>query len=68
MAAWVLGSTIYHTFVLGPPRAELMGGIGVLALAANLGSVLLLMPYKDGDATCVRSGCARAMTRSATWL
>src|SRR5208337_4258325 len=42
MAAWVLGSTIYHTFVLGLPRAELMGGIGALALAANLGSVLLL--------------------------
>lgn len=54
MVAWVLGSTIYHTFVLGLPRAELMGGIGVLALAANLGSVLLLMRYKDGDAN-VRS-------------
>jgi len=54
MAAWVLGSTIYHSFVLGLPRAELMGGIGSLALAANLGSVLLLMPYKDGDAN-VRS-------------
>src|SRR4051812_594033 len=54
MAAWVLGATIYYTFVLGVPRAELMGGIGVLALAANLGSVLLLMRYKDGDAN-VRS-------------
>jgi Co/Zn/Cd efflux system component len=54
MAAWVLGSTIYHTFVLGVPRAELMGGIGVLAFAANVGSVLLLMRYKDGDAN-VRS-------------
>jgi Co/Zn/Cd efflux system component len=54
MATWVLGSTIYHTLVLGLPRAELMGGIGVLALAANLGSVLLLMRYKDGDAN-VRS-------------
>jgi Co/Zn/Cd efflux system component len=54
MAAWVLSSTIYHTFALGVPRAELMGGIGVLALAANVGSVLLLMRYKDGDAN-VRS-------------
>jgi Co/Zn/Cd efflux system component len=54
MAVWVLGSTIYHAFVLGLPRAELMGGIGVLALGANLGSVLLLMRYKDGDAN-VRS-------------
>ena len=54
MALWVLGSTIYQTFILGLPSAELMGGIGVLALAANLVSVLLLMRYKDGDAN-VRS-------------
>ena len=54
MALWVLGSTVYHTLVLGLPSAELMGGIGVLALAANLASVLLLMRYKDGDAN-VRS-------------
>jgi Co/Zn/Cd efflux system component len=54
MALWVLGSTIYHTLILGLPSAELMGGIGLLALAANLASVLLLMRYKDGDAN-VRS-------------
>ncbi len=38
----------------GLPSAELMGGIGVLALTANLASVLLLLRYKDGDAN-VRS-------------
>ena len=54
MALWVLGSTIYHAFILGLPSAEVMGGIGVLALAANLASVVLLLPYKDGDAN-VRS-------------
>ena len=54
MALWVLGWTIYHTLILGLPRAELMGSIGLLALAANLASVLLLMRYKDGDAN-VRS-------------
>ena len=54
MALWVFGSTLYHTLVLGLPSAQLMGGIGVLALAANLASVLLLMRYKDGDAN-VRS-------------
>ena len=54
MALWVFGSTIYHTLVLGLPSAELMGVIGLLALAANLASVLLLMRYKDGDAN-VRS-------------
>jgi Co/Zn/Cd efflux system component len=54
MALWVLGSTIYHTVVLGLPRAEVMGVIAFLALAANATSVLLLMRYKDGDAN-VRS-------------
>jgi hypothetical protein len=41
MAPWVMGSTIYHTLILGLPSAERMGGIGTLALAANLTSVLL---------------------------
>ncbi|GLS45866.1 cation transporter [Methylobacterium brachythecii] len=54
MALWVLGSTVYQTMVLGVPKAEVMGVIGVMALAANLGSVLLLRRYKDGDAN-VRS-------------
>jgi len=54
MALWVFGSTAYHVLVLGVPRAEVMGAIGLLALAANLGSVLLLLRYKDGDAN-VRS-------------
>jgi Co/Zn/Cd efflux system component len=54
MGAWVFGSTAYQILVLGVPRAEVMGAIGFLALAANLASVLLLLRYKDGDAN-VRS-------------
>ncbi|KLK94776.1 cation transporter [Microvirga vignae] len=54
MALWVLGSTIYQVLILGLPKAELMGGVGVLAFMVNLSSVLLLMRYKDGDAN-VRS-------------
>src|SRR5512139_4073196 len=54
MSLWVLGITAYHVLIVGVPRAEVMGIIGVLALAANLGSVLILMRYKDGDAN-VRS-------------
>jgi Co/Zn/Cd efflux system component len=54
ISLWVFGSTLYQTLVLAVPRAELMGAIGILALAANLASVLLLMRYKDGDAN-VRS-------------
>jgi Co/Zn/Cd efflux system component len=54
MGLWVFGSTAYQTLVLGVPSAEVMGVIGFLALAANLASVGLLVPYKDGDAN-VRS-------------
>ena len=51
---WVLGTTLWQVFVLGVPRAEIMGVIGFLALAANLASMLLLIRYRDGDAN-VRS-------------
>ena len=54
MGLWVFGSTAYQFFILGVPKAEIMGVIGFLALAANMASVLLLMRYKDGDAN-VRS-------------
>lgn len=54
MAAWVLGMTAYYVLYVGMPRAEIMGGIGILALMANITSVLLLVRYKDGDAN-VRS-------------
>jgi Co/Zn/Cd efflux system component len=54
MGLWVLGSTAYHVLILGVPRAEIMGAIGILALAANAAIVPILMRYKDGDAN-VRS-------------
>ncbi len=54
MAVWVLGSTIYQAFILGVPKADIMGMIGALALVANVASVLLLMRYAEGDAN-VRS-------------
>ena len=54
MGAWVLGTTIYQVLVLGMPKAEVMAAVGFLALVANLGSVVMLMRYKDGDAN-VRS-------------
>jgi Co/Zn/Cd efflux system component len=54
MGLYVLGNTAYHVLVLGMPQAEIMGGIGLMALIANLTSVLLLLRYKDGDAN-VRS-------------
>jgi cation diffusion facilitator family transporter len=54
MGLWVFGSTAYHVFILGIPKAEIMGAVGFMALAANVGSVLILAKYKDGDAN-VRS-------------
>jgi len=54
MGLWVFGSTLYQVFILGLPRAEVMGVVGFLALAANMVSVLLLLRYRNGDAN-VRS-------------
>jgi Co/Zn/Cd efflux system component len=54
MSLWVFGATAYHVLVLGVPRAEIMGLVGFMALAANIASVLILAKYKDGDAN-VRS-------------
>ncbi len=54
MGIWVLGSTIYYALVLDVPQAEIMGSIGLLALTANMVSVLLLLRHRNGDAN-VRS-------------
>nr|WP_319385394.1 cation diffusion facilitator family transporter [uncultured Roseibium sp.] len=54
MGLWVAGSTLHQVFVLGVPEAAVMGSVGLLALAVNLASVLVLVRYKDGDAN-VRS-------------
>ena len=50
MGLWVFGSTVYRIFYVGVPEAQIMGGIGFLALLTNLASVLLLVRYKNGDA------------------
>jgi Co/Zn/Cd efflux system component len=54
MGLWVLGYTSYRVLVLGVPDAAVMGAIGFLALAANVGSALLLFRFREGDAN-VRS-------------
>jgi Co/Zn/Cd efflux system component len=60
MGLWVLGSTVYQSFLSDVPQAEVMGLIGFLALLANSLSVLLLIRYRNGDAN-VRSAwlCSR---------
>lgn len=54
MAVAVLGLAIYQTFILATPEAATMSVVGLMALAANVISAVILMRYKDGDAN-VRS-------------
>ena len=46
---WVAGTTIAHAAAGTVPEAPVMGVIGALALAANLGVALLLYRWRDGD-------------------
>ena len=67
MGMWVFGNTLYNVLILGLPRAEIMGGIGLLAL---VGQSRQRPPpacaTRMATQTCVRCGCARATTLSAT--
>ena len=46
---WVAGTTIQHALAGTVPAAPVMGVIGALALAANLGVAVLLYRWRDGD-------------------
>lgn len=54
MGLWVLGSTFYHSFILGLPNEVIMGSVAMMAFLANLTSALLLLKYRNGDSN-VRS-------------
>lgn len=54
MGIGVFAATVWESFVLGVPEAFVMSGVGFLALAANVASVLILFRWRDGDAN-VRS-------------
>ena len=57
MGVWIFVSSCYHIYYLsavGLSLAPTMGAIGLLALMANMLSVIILLPYKEGDAN-VRS-------------
>lgn len=47
---WVVGNTAWNLTHGTIPKAEMMGGIGLLAFAVNAGVALALARYKDGDA------------------
>ncbi|UYN96365.1 MAG: cation transporter [Enhydrobacter sp.] len=46
---WIAGTTIHHALVGTVPQAHVMGLIGALAFAANLGVALLLYRWREGD-------------------
>jgi Co/Zn/Cd efflux system component len=50
LGLWVLASTVWQVFLDDVPEPLTMGIVGLLALAANLLSVLLLLRFRDGDA------------------
>ena len=54
MGFGVLGMTAYQMIAVGQPAAEIIGFVGLLALLANLTSIVLLLKFRDGDAN-VRS-------------
>ena len=60
---WVAGSTIYSAFTATLPKADVMGAIGLLALAVNLGVAGLLYRYRGADSQamsvwlCTRNDC-----------
>ncbi len=54
MGIWILGTAAYRIMAVSDPEPFVMSGIGLLALAANVASVLILVKFKDGDAN-VRS-------------
>ena len=47
--AWVAASTVYNAIFATVPKAEIMGAIGVAALAANLTVAALLYRHRQND-------------------
>lgn len=50
MGAIILAMAVAKLMSPAPPEAAPMGLIGTLALAVNLGAVILLLPFRSGDA------------------
>ncbi|CAN5832979.1 cation diffusion facilitator family transporter [soil metagenome] len=46
---WVAGTTIQHALAGTVPDAPVMGVVGALAFAANLGVAVMLYRWRDGD-------------------
>ena len=46
---WVIGAAVYNTVAQTVPSPAVMGFVGFLALAANLGVAILLYRHRQGD-------------------
>ena len=46
---WVMGATLYHWIQGSLPNAAIMGGVGLLALTANILAAAILFRYREGD-------------------
>ena len=46
---WVIGAAVYNTVTQTVPSPAVMGFVGFLALAANLGVAVLLYRHRQGD-------------------
>jgi Co/Zn/Cd efflux system component len=76
--AWVAGSTLAHAVAASMPKPEVMGGIALLALGANLAVAALLYRYRRGDSQavsvwlCTRNDClvniAVMLAGAGVWL
>ena len=50
LGLWILGATAWHAHAGTVPRAEVMSGVGLLALLVNGGIALMLYRFRSGDA------------------
>ncbi|MEI8396895.1 MAG: cation transporter [Rhodospirillaceae bacterium] len=50
LGLWVAGQTAWNALSQTVPQAEVMGVVGTLALAANIGCALMLYSHRNGDA------------------
>ncbi len=48
LGLWVIGMAIWRALNAVPPEAELMGGIGIAALAVNVTAALILARFREG--------------------
>lgn len=48
LGLWVLGMALWRALTATPPEAQLMGGIGAVALAVNVTAAMILARFREG--------------------